>query len=40
LSTGVDPYSQLEAFAREKKIELVPVSLGQGQAKMAKDKVN
>lgn len=40
LSPGVDPYSQLEAFAREKKVDLVPVSLGQGQAKKAKDKVN
>jgi dynein heavy chain len=40
LSPGVDPYSQLEAFSRTKGVELVPVSLGQGQAKKAKDKVN
>ena len=40
LSPGVDPYAQLEAFSKVKGVELVPVSLGQGQAKKAKDKVN
>lgn len=40
LSPGVDPHTQLETFARSKGFELVPVSLGQGQAKKAKDKVN
>lgn len=40
LSPGVDPYTQLEAYAKTKNVELVPVSLGQGQAKKAKDKVN
>ena len=40
LSPGVDPYNQLEAFAKIKGVELVPVSLGQGQAKKAKEKVN
>lgn len=40
LSPGVDPHAQLEAFAKLKGVDLVPVSLGQGQAKKAKDKVN
>lgn len=40
LSPGVDPYTQLETFAKSKGVDLVPVSLGQGQAKKAKDKVN
>lgn len=40
MSPGVDPYTQLESFAKTKKVDLVPVSLGQGQAKKAKDKVN
>jgi dynein heavy chain len=40
LSPGVDPYTQLEAFSRSKNVELIPVSLGQGQAKKAKEKVN
>lgn len=40
LSPGVDPYSQLDSFAKSKKVDLVPVSLGQGQAKKAKEKVN
>ena len=40
LSPGVDPYTQLEAFSKAKGVELIPVSLGQGQAKKAKEKVN
>ncbi len=40
LSPGVDPYAQLAAFARSKEVLLVDVSLGQGQAKIAKEKVN
>ena len=30
LTQGVDPYSQLEAYAKSKGTKLVPVSLGQG----------
>jgi len=40
LSPGVDPYAQLSAFAKQKDAQLVDVSLGQGQAKIAKEKVN
>lgn len=40
LSPGVDPYTQLDTFAKQKGVELVPVSLGQGQSKKAKEKVN
>ena len=39
LSPGVDPHSQLEAYAKAKDVEFLPVSLGQGQAKKAKEKV-
>jgi dynein heavy chain len=39
LSPGVDPHTQLEAFAKTKGAEFIPVSLGQGQAKKAKEKV-
>lgn len=39
LSPGVDPHSQLEAYAKLKGAEFLPVSLGQGQAKKAKEKV-
>jgi|JI61114C2RNA_FD_contig_111_240093_length_7679_multi_2_in_0_out_0_3 dynein heavy chain len=38
LSPGVDPHTQLEAFAKG-KAEFIPVSLGQGQAKKAKEKI-
>jgi dynein heavy chain len=30
LSPGVDPFNQLDAFAKSKQCQLVPVSLGQG----------
>ncbi len=40
LSPGVDPYNQLEVYSKQKGVQLVPVSLGQGQAKKAKEKVN
>jgi dynein heavy chain len=36
LSPGVDPYPQLKTYADSKNVELMPVSLGQGQAKKAK----
>jgi hypothetical protein len=39
LSPGVDPHTQLEAFAKTKGAEFIPVSLGQGQAKKARDKI-
>ena len=40
LSPGVDPYAQLLAFSKTKDAQLIDVSLGQGQAKVAKQKVN
>lgn len=39
LSPGVDPYSQLDAFAKSKGVSFFDVSLGQGQAKKAKEKI-
>lgn len=36
LSPGVDPYSQLDAFAKSKGVSFYDVSLGQGQTKKAK----
>ncbi|CAK87804.1 unnamed protein product (macronuclear) [Paramecium tetraurelia] len=39
LSPGVDPYHQLEQFAKMKDCQLLPVSLGQGQAQKAIDKL-
>lgn len=40
LSPGVDPYNQLQSFAKQKGPELVPVSLGQGQDKRAKERIH
>ncbi len=39
LSPGTDPFSQLSSFAEQKGRQLIPVSLGQGQAKKAKESV-
>lgn len=39
LSPGTDPFGILQTFATQKGIQLLPVSLGQGQAKKARDSV-
>jgi len=39
LAPGVDPYVQLQQLAVQRERTLIPVSLGQGQAKKAKEKV-
>jgi len=40
LSPGVDPYSQIEKLADSKAVKLFQLSLGQGQAQKAKEKIS